>query len=180
MLLGGDEIGRTQHGNNNAYCQDNDLSWFSWETIDRDLLEFTRRLIAFRREHYIFHRRQWFQGRSLRGSVVADLLWFRPDGTTMTEEDWQSGLAKSLGVFFSGQNIPSRGRRGQRHEDDDFYLALNAHEEPVTFRPPTGGRVRAWRRVVDTNDGVRQEDDGIVEGEITVGARSLLLLRHEG
>ena len=180
MLLGGDEIGRTQRGDNNAYCQDNDLSWFNWQTIDQDLLEFTRRLIAIRREHYLFHRRRWFQGRSLRGGVVADLLWFRPDGTTMTEEDWQSGLARSLGVFLSGQNIPSRGRRGERHEDDDFYLVLNAHWEAVTFRLPTGGRVRAWRRLVDTNDAVPREDDGIVEGEITVGERSLLLLRHEG
>ena len=179
MLLGGDEIGRTQRGDNNAYCQDNDLSWFNWQTIDQDLLEFTRRLIAIRREHYLFHRRRWFQGRSLRGGVVADLLWFRPDGTTMTEEDWQSGLARSLGVFLSGQNIPSRGRRGERHEDDDFYLVLNAHWEAVTFRLPTGGRVRAWRRLVDTNDAVPREDDGIVEGEITVGERSLLLLRHE-
>jgi glycogen operon protein len=179
MLLGGDEIGRSQRGNNNGYCQDNDLSWFNWGAIDRDLLEFTRRLIAIRREHYIFHRRRWFQGRSLRGGVMPDLLWLRPDGTTMTDEDWQSGLARSLGVFLSGENIPSRGRRGERHEDDDFYLALNAHWEPAAFRLPSGGRARAWRRMVDTNDPVPRQDDDVVDGEIIVGARSLLLLRHE-
>jgi isoamylase len=178
MLLGGDEMGRSQHGNNNAYCQDNELSWFDWGSIDTDLLEFTRRLIALRRDHYIFHRRRWFQGRPLSGGIVADILWFRPDGTTMSDDDWQSGVVSSLGVFLSGQSIPSLGRRGERHEDDDFYLALNAHWEPVRFRLPTGGRVRAWRRMVDTHDAVPQEDDAVVKGDLTVGARSLLVLRH--
>jgi glycogen operon protein len=179
MLLGGDEIGRTQSGNNNAYCQDNEISWFDWESMDGDLLEFARRLIAIRRQHYIFRRRRWFQGRSLRGGGVADIVWHRPDGSTMTDDDWQSGFAKSLGVFLSGQNIPSRGRHGEHHEDDDFYLVLNAHHDAVTFRLPTGGRVRGWRRIVDTNDAVPQDDDHVVEAEITVGGRSLLLLRHE-
>jgi glycogen operon protein len=179
MLLGGDEIGRTQGGNNNAYCQDNETSWFDWEHVDGDLLEFTRRVVAIRREHYIFRRRRWFQGRSLRGAGVADIVWYKPDGTTMTEEDWQSGFAKSLGVFLSGENIPSRGRRGERHVDDDFYLVLNAHDDAVRFTLPVGGRVRGWRRVVDTNDAVPPPDRGAVETELAAGARSLLLLRHE-
>ena len=178
MLLGGDESGRTQRGNNNAYCQDNGTSWFDWEHVDVDLLEFTRRVIAIRRDHYIFRRRRWFQGRSLRGAGVADIVWYRPDGSTMTDEDWQSGFAKSLGVFLSGLNIPSRGRRGERHEDDDFYLVLNAHDDAVRFTLPTGGRVRGWRRMVDTDDAVPRPDDGGVETEIVAGTRSLLLLRH--
>jgi glycogen operon protein len=179
MLLGGDEIGRTQRGNNNAYCQDDEISWFDWEAMDGDLLLFAQHLIAIRREHYIFRRRRWFQGRSLRGAGVADIVWYQPDGSTMTDEDWQSGFAKSLGVFLSGQDIPSRGRRGERHEDDDFYLVLNAHHDAVRFRLPAGGRVRGWRRIVDTNDAVPRHDGVVVEAEIVAAARSLLLLRHE-
>jgi glycogen operon protein len=180
MLLGGDEIGRTQGGNNNAYCQDNQTSWLDWAAIDRDLLAFTRRLTAIRRKHYTFRRRRWFQGRSLRGAGVSDIAWFRPDGSKMSDEDWQNGFAKSLGVFFSGKDIMDRSRRGEHHEDDDFYLVLNAHHDAVPFRLPTGGRVRGWRRMVDTNDAVPQDDGGgVFEGEIFAGARSLLLLRHE-
>jgi glycogen operon protein len=178
MLLGGDEIGRTQCGNNNAYCQDNDLSWFNWNHVDGDLVEFTRRLIAIRSEHYIFRRRRWFQGRALLGVGVADILWFRPDGTAMSDGDWQEGVTRSLGVFLSGQNIPSRGRRGERHEDDDFYLVLNAHWEAVTFRLPAVGRAQGWRRIVDTHDAVPHENDLDLQEPIAVGPRSLLLLRH--
>jgi isoamylase len=156
-----------------------EISWFDWEAMDGDLLLFAQHLIAIRREHYIFRRRRWFQGRSLRGAGVADIVWYQPDGSTMTDEDWQSGFAKSLGVFLSGQDIPSRGRRGERHEDDDFYLVLNAHHDAVRFRLPAGGRVRGWRRIVDTNDAVPRHDDVVVEAEIVAGARSLLLLRHE-
>ena len=120
MLLGGDEIGRTQRGNNNAYCQGNEISWFDWEQADSELLAFTRCLIAIRREHYIFRRRRWFQGRPLRSAGVADIAWFRPDGTPMNDEDWQTGFARSLGVFLNGRGITGRDRRGTRHEDDDI------------------------------------------------------------
>ena len=181
MLLGGDEIGRTQGGNNNAYCQDNQTSWLDWAAIDRDLLAFTRRLTAIRRKHYTFRRRRWFQGRSLRGAGVSDIAWFRPDGTKMSDEDWQNGFAKSLGVFFSGKDITDRSRRGERHEDDDFYLVLNAHWEPVAFRLPGGGRIRRWRSLLDTNDAVPQEGNRAVEAwsETTANARSLILFHHE-
>jgi glycogen operon protein len=181
MLLGGDEIGRTQGGNNNAYCQDNQTSWLDWAAIDRDLLAFTRRLTAIRRKHYTFRRRRWFQGRSLRGAGVSDIAWFRPDGTKMSDEDWQNGFAKSLGVFFSGKDIMDRSRRGEHHEDDDFYLVLNAHWEPVAFRLPGGGRIRRWRSLLDTNDAVPQEGDRAVEAwsETTANARSLMLFHHE-
>jgi glycogen operon protein len=179
MLLGGDEIGRTQRGNNNAYCQDNETAWFDWGAIDEDFLAFARHLIAIRRAHYIFRRRRWFQGRSLHGAGVADIVWHRPDGSTMTDEDWQSGFAKSLGVFFNGQNIPSRGRRGERHVDDDFYLVLNAHHEAVTFRLPPGDRGRCWHRIVDTSEVVPGNDDRAAEAEIPAGGRSLVLLRRQ-
>ena len=112
MLLGGDEIGRTQRGNNNAYCQDNEISWYDWERVDEDLLEFTRRLIALRREHPVFRRRRWFQGRPIRGTV--DIGWFRPDGTEMDDDDWDAGFAQSIGVFLNGDAITDRDERGQR------------------------------------------------------------------
>jgi glycogen operon protein len=181
MLLSGDEIGRTQGGNNNAYCQDNETSWFAWAAIDQDLLAFTRRLTALRREHYTFRRRRWFQGRSLRGIGVSDIGWLRPDGSTMSDEDWQNGFAKSLGVFISGKGITGRGRRGEHHEDDDFYLVLNAHSEPVDFRLPGGVRFGRWRRVLDTSDAVPQEDERTVPAgsEVSALARSLILFRHE-
>jgi isoamylase len=135
MLLGGDEIGRTQGGNNNAYCQDNEISWFDWEAADGELLEYTRRLIALREEHPVLRRRRWFLGRSIRGEVQ-DLGWFTPEGREMTDDDWHHGTARALGVYLNGEGIASTDERGQRIADDSFFLLFNAEEEPVTFRLP--------------------------------------------
>jgi len=132
MLLGGDEMGRTQQGNNNAYCQDNAISWFDWEAADPDLVAFTRRLIALRTEHPVFRRRHWFAGRPIRGTV--DLGWLRPDGQEMSDEDWDNGFARSFGLFVNGQAIAEPGPRGQRIEDDSFVLIFNAHDEEVEWR----------------------------------------------
>src|ERR1700710_1079771 len=134
MLLGGDETGHTQGGNNNAYCQDNEISWLDWETLDDGLLEFAARLIALRREHPVFHRRRWFQGKAIRGAEVRDLGWFRPDGELMSDEDWQHGFAKSLGVFLNGEAMESLDERGEPVRDDSFYVLFNAHHEPLPFR----------------------------------------------
>jgi isoamylase len=133
MLLGGDEFGRTQRGNNNAYCQDNELSWFDWQLTEQnaELLEFTRRLVRFRHEHAAFRRRRWFQGRPVKGT--ADIEWYKPDGATMTEDDWKNGFAKSIGVFLNGNAIPSPDRRGRRIVDDDFFVLFNAHYEPLDW-----------------------------------------------
>ena len=111
MLLAGDEFGRSQQGNNNAYCQDNEISWLDWEKVDTKQLEFTKEIIEFRKEHPVFCRRKWFQGKSIRGSDVNDLAWFRPDGEQMSDEDWGAGFAKSLGVFLNGDGIPEARRR---------------------------------------------------------------------
>src|SRR4029079_14298566 len=108
MLCGGDEIGRTQGGNNNAYCQDDEISWYDWERADQGLLGFTRDLIRPRLEHPVFCRRRWFHGRAIRGTDVSDIGWFTPGGTEMSDEDWQAGLAKSLGVFLNGDAIQTR------------------------------------------------------------------------
>ena len=150
MLLGGDEIGRTQKGNNNGYCQDNELSWFDWEHADQTLLEFTRTLIRLRREHPIFRRRGWFQGRELHGTDVKDLAWFTPDAREMSEEDWQAGFAKSLGVFLNGTAIQRPGEHGERVRDDSFYVIFNAHHEPLQFTLPPAQFGSTWTRVLDT------------------------------
>src|SRR6202035_1917675 len=110
MLLAGDELGRTQRGNNNAYCQDHEISWVDWTAVDRPLLEFTRWVIAFRRDHPVFRRRRFFQGRPIRGTL--DIGWFKPDGKSMTDEDWDVGYARSLGMFLNGTGIQSHDERG--------------------------------------------------------------------
>jgi glycogen operon protein len=147
MLLGGDEIGRTQLGNNNAYCQDNEVSWFDWRHADDDLLAFTRHVIALRREHPIFRRRRWFQGRPIRGTP--DIAWFRPDGAEMDDADWESGFAKAVAVFLNGEAIPDRDERGRQVSDDRFLLVLNAHDEPIDWRLPPH-RVARWTVALDT------------------------------
>jgi len=106
MLLGGDEIGRTQRGNNNAYCQDNEISWYDWSSADTTLLEFARRLIQLRKEHPVFRRRKWFQGRPIHGAKVTDIGWFTPNGMEMAEEQWGEGFAKALGVFIADLYLP--------------------------------------------------------------------------
>jgi isoamylase len=182
MLLGGDEIGRTQRGNNNAYCQDNEISWLDWENVDRGLLDFTSRLIAFRRDHPVFRRRRWFLGTPIHGEGVRDIGWFRPDGELMRDEDWQHGYAKTLGVFLNGDAIPSLDERGERIVDDSFYVLFNAHHETVPFRLPArpewGER---WREVLDTEP-VPEEGEKIFAagGEVPVAGRTVVVLQREG
>ena len=134
MLLGGDELGRTQQGNNNAYCQDNELSWFDWDHVDDDLLTFTRNLIAFRREHPVFRRRRFFFGQPIRGTL--DIGWCRPDGQEMTDEDWESAEARAIGLFLSGDGLQSRDEHGRRLVDDSFLLLANADAEDIRWRLP--------------------------------------------
>jgi glycogen operon protein len=151
MLLGGDEMGRTQGGSNNAYCQDNEISWLDWENVDTDLLEYTSRLIALRREHPVFRRRRWFLGTRIHGEGVRDIAWFRPDGELMGNEDWQKGFAKSLGVFLNGDAIPSLDARGDPVVDDSFCVLFNAHHEAVSFRLPAHPEWgEGWVKVLDT------------------------------
>ncbi|MCP5159054.1 MAG: glycogen debranching protein GlgX [Gammaproteobacteria bacterium] len=152
MLLAGDEMGRTQHGNNNAYCQDNALSWLNWDLPEENaaLLEFVRELMAFRYEHPVLRRRKWFQGRSIHGSGVHDIIWFNPDGGEMTEEQWHDGLAKAIGIFLNGEEIATPNRRGERIIDDSFILLFNTHHEPIEFALPENLLQREWRTILDT------------------------------
>jgi glycogen operon protein len=155
MLLGGDEFGRTQQGNNNAYCQDGELSWYDWEHLDADLLDWTSRLIELRRQHPVFRRRRFFQGRPLRGAVssdgLPDLAWFRPDGAEMTDDDWNVGYAKTIGVFLNGSAIPDPDEHGRPIVDDSFFLVLNAWEEDMEFTLPGPRWGASWEVLLDTS-----------------------------
>ena len=189
MLLGGDEIGRTQRGNNNAYCQDNEISWFDWERADEELLAFTRALIRLQAEHPVFRRRHWFKGRPVRGSGVGDIAWFRPDGVEMSDEDWRNGFAKSFAVILNGDALRELDEEGRQVRDDSFLLLFNAHEQPLTFTVPAwpdedagsrSGDRRSWTVVIDTAVDVVPEDAHRTYGgePIEITGRSLLVLRR--
>jgi glycogen operon protein len=187
MLCGGDEIGRTQRGNNNAYCQDNEISWFDWQAADLELLRFTTELIALRRAHPIFRRRRWFLGRPIHGAGVLDIAWFKLDGSEMAEADWQQGFAQSLGVFLNGQGIQALDARGEPVVDASFFVVFNASAEPLPFRLPDGSaglgaRWPRWMTVLDTATGeVHAAGEGreIGAGETAeVAGRSLQLFRR--
>jgi isoamylase len=180
MLLAGDELARTQRGNNNAYCLDDEISWLDWENVDDKQLKFTRQIIEFRKQHPVFRRPKWFQGRSIRGSDVRDLAWFRPDGEQMSDEDWGAGFAKSLGMFLNGDEIPSVDAAGRRILDESFYLIFNAHWEPVEFVLPPEIWGQSWSRVLDTANG-RAADENWQRAagtKINVDSRSLVVMRR--
>jgi isoamylase len=179
MLLAGDELGRSQRGNNNAYCQDNEISWLDWDRVDTKQLEFTRQIIEFRKQHPVFFRRKWFQGKSIRGSDVNDLAWFRPDGEQMSDEDWGAGFAKSLGVFLNGDEIPGVDAAGRRILDQSFYLIFNAHWEPVEFVLPAERWGQSWSRVLDTRNGDAPAEDDWQRAagtKINIESRTLVVM----
>ena len=179
MLSGGDEIGRTQGGNNNAYCQDNEISWYDWANVDEELLAFTRRLIEFRRDHPVFRRRGWFHGRPIHGSEVADIAWFTLEGERMAEEHWGEDYAKSLAVFLNGATIPNPNARAEPVSDDDFLLLFNAHHEPLPFVLPAAEWGESWLMEIDTDDGFVEGEVLVAAGEtVTVEGRSMVVLRR--
>jgi isoamylase len=151
MLSGGDEIGRTQRGNNNAYCQDNEISWYDWNLDGRrrQLLAFTRQLIALRRGHPVLRRRQFFYGRAIY-SDVKDLTWFRPDGHEMTETDWQNPGTRAFGLRLAGDAIEEGDARGERIVDDTFLILVNGFWEPLPFVLPAHRSGVRWQPLLDT------------------------------
>jgi glycogen operon protein len=179
MLLGGDEMGRTQSGNNNGYCQDNDVSWFDWDHQDGELLAFTQRLIAFRRAHPVFRRRTFFRGEQVGGDVPGDIHWFRSDGTEMEPADWTAGY-KSLTVFLNGEGIPDPDPRGERIVDDSFLVLFNAHHEALPFTAPPTDYGERWLRVLDTADTFNEGETVDAGAPTDVEARSLAVLRRVG
>ncbi len=182
MLLAGDEIGRTQAGNNNAYCQDNELSWLDWnlDATRTRLHQFTRRLIALRREHPIFRRREFFQGRPPRGSTAKDIVWLKPDGIEMTPDEWNKDFARCLGVYLSGDALEETDARGARISDASFLMLFNAHDDAIPFRVPEIGVGMEWVPEIDTAFGTgKPELDFVHTGaNYPLQARSIVLLRQ--
>jgi glycogen operon protein len=185
MILGGDELGRTQHGNNNAYCQDNEISWYDWGAADNDLLAWTRTLIALRAAHPVFRRRRFFQGRTVRrrpgSDGLPDVAWFRPDGAEMSDADWEVGYAKSLGVFLNGLTLTTNDVHGRPVVDDSFYMLLNAWEQQIAFVLPPSRWSPAWEVALDTGvEALRQDADGQIlhaGAKVEMSGHHLILLR---
>jgi len=152
MLLAGDEMGRTQGGNNNAYCQDNEISWLDWDLDERDesLLRFARHVIAIRRDHPNLRRRKFFRGRPIHGTEIRDIMWFRPDGEEMEEEAWTAGWARTLGMRLAGESVGEIDEDGEPVRDETFLFLLNAHHDDVPFTLPERGGQAAWEVVFDT------------------------------
>jgi glycogen operon protein len=182
MLLGGDEIDRTQGGNNNGWCQDNEISWFDWSLSDdaEHLLEFAQQLIALRRAHPILHRRDFFTGTDGAGTGLPDAWWFRPDGLRMTGRNWNASGGHVVGLFLNGEGLTAPGPQGERVEDDSFLLLFNASPVDCEFTIPSRRFGEAWTFVLSTAEPDRPAGDATLRwhGELTVQARSLMLLRR--
>lgn len=183
MLLAGDEISRTQRGNNNAYCQDNEISWIDWASADKELLEFTKRLIQLRKKHPVFCRKRWFQGRRIHGIGVEDIAWFLPNGAEMSEEHWKNDFAKSLAVYLNGYGIHSLDEKGERIIDDSFYVIFNAHYGSIEYKLPERKYGSNWIKVLDTALNAIEEDESKAEqyncsDTIVVKSRSIVVLKH--
>ncbi|MDQ4132880.1 MAG: glycogen debranching protein GlgX [Actinomycetota bacterium] len=178
MLLGGDELGRTQRGNNNAYCQDNEISWYDWEAQDGTLVAFTQRLIDIRRGHPVFRRTDYFAGRPLHGSDIVDIAWFTPEGNQMDGADWESRVAQSIAIFLNGEGIPSPGPRGERILDDSFLVVFNGHFEDADFTLPPGSFGASWVCLLDTADELALGETFKAAETFCSRARSVSLFRR--
>ena len=186
MLLAGDAIGHSQNGNNNAYCQDNEISWINWalKPAEQNLLSFAQFMIALRKNHPVFHRRNFFQGRAIKGAEIKDIQWLRPDGQEMTDDEWKQDSARCLGMFLAGDAFGEVDERAQPVKDETFLVLMNAHHEAVPFVLPALAQGEVWLTLVDTScepngsPGCRRE-----AGEAySIEARSLAVLtvRAEG
>ncbi|MGK7392329.1 MAG: glycogen debranching protein GlgX [Candidatus Cyclobacteriaceae bacterium M2_1C_046] len=180
MLLMGDEVSRSQEGNNNAYCQDNPISWLDWKKADHELLEFTRKIIAIRRKHPVFHRPLWFHGEVVEGTGVKDIEWFLPEGKVMTEDHWNKDYAKSLAVFLNGRGIHAKSATGEILIDDSFYVIFNSSKYILKYKLPPKQYGNEWRKIIDTDK--HFIDEGSTETykpdeTVTIAPRSTVLLK---
>jgi isoamylase len=181
MIAHGDEFGRTQNGNNNAYCQDSELAWMDWSLVDKnsDLLTFARKVTKLRKKHPVFRRRRFFEGEPIRtGDEARDISWLTPGGIEMTHDDWSKEFHRCVAVFLNGEAITAPNARGERVVDDSFLLCFNAHDEPVEFEMPDSEYAGQWTVELDTNDPVGHGDQVVnAEETISLPSRSLLVLR---
>ena len=184
MLYAGDAIGHTQMGNNNAYCQDNPISWLNWnlQPQDRDLLAFVQRMINLRKRHPVFRRRHFFQGRPIKGANVKDVLWLNPSGNEMNEDEWRDSSVHGLGMFLSGQGLEETDERGRKVSDTDFLVLLNPYHEDVAFTLPSFRAGSRWIGWMDTSreNGLRPTDTYDSGTTYPLQARSMVVLmeRH--
>jgi len=173
MLLGGDEIGRTQRGNNNAWCQDNEISWFDWDSCDEELLAFTRSLIELRHAHPVFRRTRFLEG---KGEQLPDVWWMRPDGRRMTRRDWDNANARAIGVFLNGNELGAETQHGEEVRDDSFLLLFNAHYEDIVFRLPARRFGIRWQPVLST--GMWEAERLAPGADVTIESRSIAIFRR--
>ncbi len=182
MMCHGDELGRTQGGNNNGFCQDNEITWIDWANADAGLTAFTREVATLRREHPTFRRRRFFDGRPVRGKgkdQLPDIAWLQPDGNLMAEEDWDSGFGRAVAVFLNGAGITGTDERGERITDDSFLLCFSAHDEDIDFTMPGDGASGEWQVVLDTAIEAVAESEPISTGHtLTVKPRTLVVLQR--
>jgi len=179
MILAGDEWSRTQRGNNNAYCQDNELSWLSWALDDesREFLEFTRRVIRIRKQHPVLQRRRFFLGRRVHGADIRDIVWLRPDGGEMGEREWSASFVRCLGMLLNGEAMTEWSEEGELLQDTILLLLVNGHQDPVPFRLPTVPDLEEWQLLVDTTFAVEPAARTLTAGsEYPLAGRSLVLL----
>jgi isoamylase len=180
MMYAGDAIGHTQMGNNNAYCQDNEISWVNWnlQPQDRDLLAFVQRMVSLRKRHPVFRRRRFFQGRPIKGANSKDLLWLNPRGNEMSEDEWRDPSIQCLGMFLSGKGLEETDERGRKLSDENFLVLLNAHHEDVGFTLPTFGGAIRWSAWMDTSreSGLRPADTHEAGAVYPLQSRSLVVL----
>ncbi len=183
LMLSGDEIGRTQRGNNNPYCQDSPLTWIDWQAADEPLLRFVQQLIALRAKHPIFQRRRWFRGHQLPNADLKDISWHRPDGAEMQEHDWHNSQARALGIFLNGNAQLGKDRYGRPVHDDSFYLLMNGHPDSLNFEMPQILGSFQWQQILDSARlGSEFETfDARPSSMVPLAERSIVLLRaHPG
>jgi len=180
MILGGDELGHTQHGNNNAYCQDNGISWLDWRPDERrqEFLDFVARLVRLRRQHPVFSRRRYVRPDTVTPEGLKEILWLTPDGREMNEGDWGQEFARCLGVYLAGGAIERFGRRGRPIKDSDFLLLINAHHETIEFAIPEKLSAKSWSGVLDTAAPNPFEAQALDSGRYPLRGRSLVLLEE--
>jgi isoamylase len=181
MLLAGDEFGHTQHGNNNAYCQDSPLAWLDWNLSaeQRTLLDFTREVMRLRKTEPVFRRRHFFQGRPIHGSEIKDLYWLKPDGTEMTDADWNGPHLRCICMVLPGNQIAETGERGEPIVGNSFAILLNAHYEPIPFQLGARRRVLNWRCILDTAASPTQSRTFEHLSSFPLQPRSMVVLQAE-